>query len=36
MEGPLEDLEWEDKIDWEEHLRNHRQQIERENLIAKK
>ena len=41
MEGPLEDLEWEDKIDWKEHLRNHRQEIEkiveeRENLIAKK
>ena len=41
VQGPLEDLEWETKIDWEEHLRNHRQEIEkkveeREKLIAKK
>ena len=41
MKGPIEDLEWEGEIDWEEHLRNHRQEIEkkveeREKPIAKK
>ena len=41
VEGPIEDLEWEDEIDWEKHLRNHRHDMEkiveeRENLIPKK
>ena len=30
VEGPLEDLELEDKIDWEEKLRNHKEKIEKE------
>ena len=29
VEGPIEDLEWEDEIDWGERLRNHRQEIEK-------
>ena len=29
VEGPIEDLEWEEKIDWEEHLKKHREEIEK-------